>query len=743
MRRFLYSLTIMIVAAIFFASCMNDVSPNTGMINLLASVEKKVYSSKNTFCPEAKLEFYDSLLKVVTGENDRNGAEYSMANTYLELGNEQQSVDILEVLLRRVLTPGHDLEEQKIVMKALGMAYLRLGERTNCIYDHSNQSCILPIAGRGVHKNKTGSQKAIELFTLLVEHDATDHESQWLLNIAYMTIGGYPQQVPAALLIKGLDADNASVKPFTDVAMNLGLNTRNMAGGSIVDDFDNDGYPDIISSSWGLKEGMHYYRNNANGTFTDLSGSSGLALLTGGLNIVQTDYNNDGWKDIFVLRGAWKGAYGNEPNSLLKNNGDGTFTDVTKETGLLSFHPTQTATWADFNNDGWLDVFIGNESTPANENNPCELYIGNKHGKFTNIAAAAGCNIIDFVKGVTSGDYNNDGWTDIFISTLTGQKVLLRNDGLVNGNIHFSNVTQAAGIAGNTARTFPTWFWDYDNDGWLDILVCGYEFNRSLAWYVAEEALGLPAGNSGKVFLFRNKQDGSFEDVSEKVSLNKVAFAMGANFGDIDNDGWLDIYLGTGNPLYQSIIPNKMFKNTGGNSFTDITIPARVGNIQKGHGVSFADLDSDGDEDIYIDMGGAYIGDAYPNSLFLNPGQNDNRWINLILEGTVCNKAAIGARIKVTFDDGGKSRSVYRLLSSGGSFGSNPLAQHIGIGKATEIQSIEIKWPGSNAIQVVSNVPAGYDIKVKQNEKAFTTMLRNKADFTVVPEKGTIPCLPQ
>ena len=129
---------------------------------------------------------------------------------------------------------------------------------------------------------------------------------------------------------------------------------------------------------------------------------------------MQTDYNNDGLKDIFVLRGGWMKQFGKQPNSLLKNNGDGTFTDVTKQSGLLSFHPTQTATWADFNNDGWLDVFIGNETTSDLDVNPCELYINNKNGTFTETAAKAGCDIKAFVKGVTSGDYDNDGLTRYF-----------------------------------------------------------------------------------------------------------------------------------------------------------------------------------------------------------------------------------------------------------------------------------------------------------------------------------------
>ena len=172
--------------------------------------------------------------------------------------------------------------------------------------------------------------------------------------------------------------------------------------------------------------------------------------------------------------------------------------------------------------------------------------------------------------------------------------------------------------------------------------------------------------------MFRNKHDGTFEDVSASAGLNSIAFAMGANFGDIDNDGYLDFYLGTGNPQLRSAVPNKLFKNVDGKRFLDITTAARVGNLQKGHGVSFADLDNDGNEDIYIKMGGAYKGDAYESSFYLNPGQNRNHWISLLLEGTTSNKIAVGAKIKVTFNDNGVERSVYRDVNSGGSFGANP-----------------------------------------------------------------------
>ncbi|MDP4261217.1 MAG: CRTAC1 family protein [Bacteroidota bacterium] len=714
--------------------------PNEEMILLLRSAEKYDNNPGNIYCPGAIIKFCDSIIHNSSDEAEIEKAQYNKANALLQLGEEPKAITIYEDLLNK--TSRGDLEQRRLIIKDLALANLRLGDRKNCIYNHNAESCIFPIANEGVHKDKTGSGKAIELYKTLLADDPNDLESRWLINIAYMTIGGYPQQVPPALLLKITNDDSMhTVKPFTDVAANIGLNLKDMGGGSIVDDFNNDGYLDIITSSWALTEPMHYCRNNGNGTFTDVSDSSGLGYLTGGLNMMQTDYNNDGFKDIFVLRGAWKGKFGNNPNSLLRNNGDGTFTDVTKESGLLSFHPTQTATWADFNNDGWLDVFIGNETTPAGGTHACELYINNQNGTFTEAALEAGCAITEFVKGVTSGDYDNDGRTDIFISALNGRKILLKNETVRGGPVKFRDVTQPAGLNNSVTRTFATWFWDYDNDGWLDILVCGYEFSEPLAYYAAAEALHAPVGNAGKVFLFRNRHDGTFEDVSFKTGLNKIAFAMGANFGDIDNDGYLDFYLGTGNPKFKSVIPNKLFKNINGTHFMDVTTSARVGNLQKGHGISFADLDNDGDEDIYIEMGGAYAGDAYENSLYLNPGQNSNHWINISLEGTVSNRAAIGTKIKITFKEDGLSRSVYRDVNSGGSFGSNPLRQHIGTGHASSIDSIEIKWPLTGKVQVFKNLQPDMNIKIKEGDSSFTSYKLLRVNFTSI-QSGLISCSP-
>ncbi|MCD9014333.1 CRTAC1 family protein [Parachryseolinea silvisoli] len=714
-------------------ACQHKPTCHEEMLAILKKKRTEQFGARNQYIPEAKLEFMDSLLALPHSTPAQIAyCQYLKANILLEIGEEEKAVALFEPLLK----DANPYQQDKI-RKDLALAYLRLGERSNCIEGHAAASCVLPIRGLGVHRDIAGSRKAIPLYEETLRQHPEDLESRWLLNLAYMTLGEYPQRVPPEFYIPGMEGDTTyRMNAFEDIAGDLNLATRNMAGGGITEDFDNDGYLDLITSGWGLDEEMHYFHNNADGTFADWSDKAGLEGLTGGLNMVQADYNNDGLRDILVLRGAWKGEYGQEPNSLLKNNGDGTFSDVTTQAGLLSFHPTQTATWNDFNNDGWLDLFIGNETDHQGYNvqHPCELYINNQNGTFREVAHLAKVDYRFYVKAVASGDFDNDGLIDLFFSSMDGVRKLLRNTGVQGKEVMFEDVSAKAGFDREHGKTFPTWFFDYDNDGWLDVFVCDYTFSQSLAYYTAAEKLGIPAGSPEKMLLYHNNHDGTFTNVAPAMGLTTNVFAMGSNFGDIDNDGYLDMYLGSGNPNYQSLVPNKMFKNLGGKKFADVTASARVGHLQKGHGVSFADMDNDGDQDIHIEMGGAFIGDAYQNSFFLNPGQGNNHWITILLTGTQANRDAIGSRLKITCTENGVRRTIYRDVNSGGSFGASPLRREIGVGQATTIDELEITWRGSGTVQKFTNLRADQFIRITEgsdkvepvNLKTITWTLPNR-----------------
>jgi hypothetical protein len=189
---------------------------------------------------------------------------------------------------------------------------------------------------------------------------------------------------------------------------------------------------------------------------------------------------------------------------------------------------------------------------------------------------------------------------------------------------------------------------------------------------------------------------------------------MGCNFGDLDNDGWLDVYLGTGEPSLAAIMPKRMFRNANGKCFQDVTTAGGFGHLQKGHAVGFADLDNDGDQDVFIVLGGAYPGDRARCALFLNPG-NTNHWLKLKLEGTRSNRAAIGARIKVNVTTPHGTRSIYKTVNSGGSFGSSPLRQEIGLGDAVAISSLEAVWPASGIHQVLGNVDLDHAYRIRED----------------------------
>jgi hypothetical protein len=202
---------------------------------------------------------------------------------------------------------------------------------------------------------------------------------------------------------------------------------------------------------------------------------------------------------------------------------------------------------------------------------------------------------------------------------------------------------------------------------------------------------------------------------------------MGSNFGDVDNDGYPDIFLGSGSPSYAAMVGAVLLHNREGRSFSDVTVSSGTGELHKGHGVAFADLDHDGDEEIVFKVGGATPGDAHVFRLFENPGHG-NDWLGVNLVGVKTNRAGIGARITVTVENGASGkRSIYRTVNSGGSFGASPLQQHIGLGKAARIVDLEVFWPVSKTRQHFANVAKNQVIEIRELDERVTPLVRKPA----------------
>jgi hypothetical protein len=591
--------------------------------------------------------------------------------------------------------------------EALGIAHMHKAEQDNGLYRQSSELDLLPPRPGLRAAQGADIAAAIRYFTAYLARQPEEYEVRWLLNIAHMYAGTYPDGVPKAQLIPASAFVSAeSVGRFVDVASRAGLNSVALSGGVIVDDFDGDGRLDVVTSSIDSCAPLRFFRRGENGLFTEQGARAGLADQLGGLNIVQADYNNDGHVDILVLRGAWETP---QRKSLLRNNGDGTFTDVTAASGLARvLTGTQAAAWTDIDNDGFLDLFVGNENGPA------QLFHNNHDGTFSDIATNAGVAARGFNKGVTAGDYDNDGWPDLYVSNLGGPNLLYRN----NHDGTFSELGRAAGVPG-PGQGFPTWFFDYDNDGYLDLFVGSFVTSVDEA---ARAYLHLPR-NGQTTKLYHNLGDGSFEDVTRAAGLDRSLMVMGANFGDVDNDGFLDLYLGTGNPSYGSLVPSLLLLNKGGRTFVDVTASSGTGELHKGHGVAFADLDNDGDEDLVFEVGGATPGDAHALRLFENPGHGAD-WIALTLVGVKTNRSAIGARIAVTVNGTDGRRVVHRSVGSGGSFGASPLQQHIGLGRAAGRVDVDVWWPTSNTRQHFEDIGKNQFLEITEFSDAPRRLVR-------------------
>ncbi len=614
------------------------------------------------------------------------------------------------------------------LMAVLGIVAMRRGEIENCVECVGPSTCIFPIAEEARHKNESGSREAMKWFKAYLAESPRDLRIIWLLNIVAMTLGEYPDQVPPEYRIATrLSQTTSGEAPrFENVATTTGLTARgpNLAGGSIFDDFNGDERPDLFSTSLDADLGASLYINKGDGTFEDRSASAGLGDQVYALNIRRADYDNDGDLDVLLLRGGWERAL---RLSLLRNRGDASFDDVTIGAGLGEPITTESAAWGDYDNDGRLDLFVCGEylipggqpsDRPGNPRNRCRLYHNEGNGTFKDVAGRAGVVNERCAKGSVWGDYDDDGQLDLFVSNMGQPSRLYRNQG--DGT--FEDVASSLGVTG-ADMSFACWFWDYDNDGKLDLYVNDY---RAKVAEVLASALGVRIQGSSHPRLYRNLAKDGFRDVSVEMGLDRAMAPMGANFGDIDNDGYLDLYLGTGDMSYEGLDVKLMFRNVEGIGFEDVTTLSGTGHLQKGHGVSFADFDDDGDLDLFVELGGATPGDQAYNALFRNPLEG-RHWLKVKLVGTRTNRSAIGARIRadLVLPDGRK-RSIYRTIGNNSSFGGNSLTELIGLGGVERLAELVIQWPTSRTTQTFRDIPANQFIEITEGSDGFRIIAKQE-----------------
>jgi tetratricopeptide (TPR) repeat protein len=666
-----------------------------------------VSAGDNPYYGVAALDKYEAwVAQKIEEPRPRALALGRLGSELLRFGRSDEAAERLDEALAIAAQARLDQELVLDLLRRAALAHLRRGEQSNCVAHHGPASCILPLGADAVHTDRAGSEAALERYLAYLQLDPGDPTVIWLANLASMTLDRFPEAIPV-----GWRVDPESLSPkvpfarFIERAAERGVHINQPSGGAVLDDFDGDGDLDVVTSSIDPCVPLSLLRNDGQGRFTDGTPGSGLEYQLGGLNLIHADYDNDGDLDLYVLRGGWFGADGKVRNSLLRNDGSGRFEDVTRVLGLAEpAFPTQTAAWGDYDNDGDLDLYVGNESAEdlyagglgELDAHPSQLFRNDGPNGFVDVARGSGVANDRLAKGVAWGDYDNDGDLDLYVSNI-GRNRLYRND-FPRG---FVDLAEPAGVVKPAGRSFATWFFDANNDGWQDLFVADYSAtNEQIAAYL----LGLDLMDEGRPRLYLNTRDGRFEDASEAMGFVEPMLPMGANFGDFDNDGWLDIYLGTGAPSFESLQPNKMYRNVEGSHFDDVTYAGGFGHLQKGHGVAFGDIDGDGDQDLFEQMGGAYPGDAYPSALYVNPGF-ENAWITLELEGRRSNRSAIGSRVMVQVRmDTGESREIHRTVGSGGSFGGSSLRLEIGLGRARAVERVEVDWVGGGGREAFTDL---------------------------------------
>ncbi len=549
--------------------------------------------------------------------------------------------------------------------------------------------------------------------------DRDHQQTRYWLWLAAQKAGGYPEAVAPELRMTARDGYHPTTVRLEDVASRIGLDKISGGRGSAVFDADGDGRLDVVFA--GAHAGCGIYRNNGVGadglaSFSDASTGSGLDRCVYAFALAAGDYDNNGRTDLYV---SSLGFY-NGQGKLMRNNGVGadgrlTFSDVTAEAGLETWGPGFTATWVDYDGDGYLDLYLANNLGGFfDRKTPNRLFHNNGDGTFSDVTADAGLDTRWTSIGAAWGDFSNNGRPDLFVSCL-GRGQLFRNNGAgADGKVTFTEVGREAGVDA-PANGSVALVCDIDDDGWLDIVQFTYS-RPDDAIHTLRHGHGPPDGSPLRVL--RNNRDGTFTDIAEDLGITGCWGTMSANAGDFDNDGHLDLFLGNGDPAMDRNEASVLLANDGRGSLRNVGFTAGLPFTGKGHGVNLADLAGDGRLHLIVAAGGIYPGDLLANSVF-RPVERPGNYLNVRLVGTDSNRDAIGARIKLTA--GG--RDQHRLVSGGSFFGCLPLEQHFGLGELAHADALSIRWPRGRS-QTVDNPPVNTTIQIVEGRDGWQDVYR-------------------
>ena len=598
----------------------------------------------------------------------------------LRLGDYPAATADFEVVLRE--TP-----DSATTLRALGAALLRMGAPG-------------PAAA--------ALRQAVDLEPELLE-------PRWNLMVAAGRAGDGPDSLPERYRLNIPDRGAASPFRFEEVSAGIGIERWSRARGSGWADFDGDGDLDLVAL--GIRDPHALYRNRlveeGDASFVSSALDAGLFDPQGGWSALFFDYDRDGDPDLYVTRDGWDG---DDRNSLYRNDG-GRHVDVAAAAGVASPADGFTAAVADVNRDGLLDLYVAN-GVATRGGAPNELFLGAPEGRFVERGEAMG--VADHGRSVGSafGDYDGDGWPDLLVVNFFDGPVLYRN---LEG-AGFEDVSARAGIAA-PHEGFVGLFFDYDNDGWLDIFIVGFASDMEVA--LRSRLAGKAVHEGSRLALYRNDRDGTFTDITTEAGLSWNLGAMAATSGDYDNDGWQDIFIGVGAPPMERFEANRLFRNLGDGTFADVSASAGVDDLGKGHGATFADPDHDGDLDLFVPIGGAFPGDRQRSRFYRNPASqlpHPNGWLHILLRASGLHPDAVGARVALRVTDAPQAPVQLQEVAIGGGFGVTPSPiLEFGLGQHQTVAEVTIRWPGGGH-RVLRNVPANQRILVIEDEPGYQVL---------------------